>query len=483
MEKIFKLLGQFIVWLLIIMLFAGLILWGIGDVLRSPGEIVAAEVGNEEIYQRDIDRKTAISMRKFDSRNFPENMRDEFEKMVRQNELLQAINRKLLELKAEDLSIELDSKQIIKKEFIEDSGYTKEQLRSFIRSQGGEKYFLDKIVTEKKITFIESIFSSVPLIEDEMLKKLHEYEKQTRDLLVIQLKKDDVSNIDDPKENELLAYYNNAKNNFLAPEFREISYILLDESMILEKPEGDDGIQIEDILYETSGELLDKLAEGMTLEEAADALGTDVKNIASISMNGTAKDGSFVTDLPKIENFIQTVFSTEEGRVSELIESSSGDKYAIIRINAVEPQRIKALDEVRPLVIQAMKGEQKLEILVKKAEDIRKAKEEGSSFNDLKNEYDFEFKKFDSVQRTSNELPSELIDEAFNLKKGDITNISKDGNGNIIMAVIDNIKNPEEIDPFELLETKDIIERDLFQESLFQYLEHLRTKYKVRTDG
>lgn len=480
-EKLFKTIGQVVVWLIILILVAGLAMWGIGDILTSSGKKVVAEVGNQKIYQTQIDAQVAKAQQKLGTRQLPEEMMAEFVEYIKQSSLTQEINKKLIELKAKELNLELDGKQIIRKDFLEGSGYDRDQLKRFIRSQGGEDYFLNKTMNEKKITFVESIFSSIPLIDQPSIESLHKLKKQVRDLTVIQLKIGDLSDVEEPKEGEIINYYNNNKNNFLASEFRSFSYVVLNKSIIREDDIKKDEDLVADILYETSGELLDKLAEGLTLEEASTALDIkEVKKISAISAAGLSEDGDVVDDLPKIKGFIPAGFNTEEGEISELLESNSGDEYVLIRVDSIAPQRIKALDEVRPVVINSWKKDKKLEKLLETAENIKKDAEAGKSFKELKKQYKFEHKIFKSVDRGSNKLPTAIIDEAFNLKLNEITNVSKDENGNLILALVTKIKAPKEIDPYEVLETKDVIEQELFQEIMFQYLEYLKTKYKVK---
>lgn len=455
---------------------AGLALWGIGDILQPSRDKTLATIGNESISQSEINREVNSSLQKLGSRQLSDELLEEFKRYITENVLLQKINRKLIDIKSKDLSLELSEKQIIKKEFLTDAGYSKEQLNRFIRSQGGQDFFLNNLLEEKRVSFIESVFSSIPLIDKTSIDALHNLEKQTRDITLIKFETNNIADIKDPEQNEILPYYNESKNNFLAPEHRSITYILLDKSIIVDEVDED---VVADILYETSNTLLDKLAEGLSLEEAAENIGAKVKKISSINMKGLSEDGAIVENLPKINNFLQTTFSTEEGETSELIESSSGDQYALIRVDSIAPQRIKALDEVRPLVISAWKKAKKLEQLLTKADEIKNEINAGQSLKSLEKKYDFKTEILKNITRNSNKIPAALLDETFKLKLNKASNVNRSNDNNLLITVLDKINKPSKADPFEVLQSKDKIEQEMFQEAIFLYIEHLKTKYKV----
>jgi len=121
--------------------------------------------------------------------------------------------------------------------------------------------------------------------------------------------------------------------------------------------------------YELSNMLQDDLAGGATLEEAAKGVDASVQVFGPISADGTSPDGTAITLPAGYENLLNDAFSLEEGQVSNLMETDEGSYYAL-RVDTVQPERTRALDEIKGQVIADWKEHRKGEALYQLASGI-----------------------------------------------------------------------------------------------------------------
>jgi peptidyl-prolyl cis-trans isomerase D len=463
------------------MLLGGLVLWGIGDVLVPSNDKVIAKIGNNKIYSSEIERQVSQEMMRFQAQGINEEALEEFRKVLMGSFLNQEINNSLMALKAENMGIEINGKQMLKTEYLENSSVSTEQLKRMFRSQGGEKYFLNKLMKEKKVDYIESIFSSIPIIDNETIEILHKLQKQTRDVTVLKLGVDGYKKVKAPSEEELKAYYETNKNSLYAPEYREVVYAEISKNIFGEGELKDkDDNEIYDLVYETSGIFLDRLASGMTIEEAANEVGANIKSIKEVDARGLNPDNKVSENIPNIPDFLNEIFRLEEGRSTDILESNNGDVYVIARLDRIIPERIKEFDEVKKELVTNWKKENILENNLLKAEAIKKDIESGKKLEEIIKKNNLETVRLDNINRTFNQLPTETVDEIFKLEIGGATNTVKDERNNLIIAVLENVNEAKETDPFEVLETKDEQEKQIFNETMFLFLEKLREDYKVK---
>lgn len=121
--------------------------------------------------------------------------------------------------------------------------------------------------------------------------------------------------------------------------------------------------------YELSNMLQDDLAGGATLEEAARDVNAKVQVFGPISSQGTSPDGTAITLPAGYENLINDVFSLQQGQVSNLMETDEGAYYAL-RVDTVQPERNRALDEIKGQVIADWKEHRKGEALYQLASGV-----------------------------------------------------------------------------------------------------------------
>ena len=478
MNKVFQIISKFFILSLLIMLIAGLTLWGIGDILRGGGSETVASVGNKDISVFGLDREVSQLSRNQIPPGVPQDVRQQMMKYLRMNAVRALVNNKLMENELDNLNIELDGRLVLKNEFIDDSTIDPEQLKAYIRSMGGEQIFMEQITSEKKIDFLESAVSSVSVLPKFAIEKLYKQDNQIRSVSFIKLDKSLVDEVGEPTESELISFYDQRKELYLAPEYRKVTYASIDKSLLDEEIEEYEASQV---LYELSGSLLDKLAAGATLEEAAKELDLNLAEIDSVNIEGRSREGGIVDNLPEIRNFLNSVFTAELNYASDLLESDDGMSYVVFRVDEIFEQRTRALNEVRAKVVKDWKENQKMLLLNEKREAIKAQVEGGlKSLKQAAADFDLEVQKAENMTLESDKFGTDLLQKIFSTKEGEIFEGFKDTQTqDIIVGRVEQVSLPDEVDQFQLIEYESKLKDQVYQELMVQFTQYLTTKYNV----
>lgn len=475
--QIVNLIGKFFVGVFLCILVLGLVMWGIGDVIKGNGNNTVAKVGNSVVTDAEVQNLVNSQKRILMSRGI-QDINADFEAFLRQAALRQLINTKLFENELSNLGIEFDPDFIIKKDFTQDGKVNEEFLKSQINAGGGEEAFIREMLSEKKMQALESSLTSIIPTNDNYLKKIYEHAKQKRNITLVTFNNSLIQRAGAPGNEELNSYFEKNKDKYKDPEYRSVSYIVLDEKSVKKT----DKKPMEEILYDAANDLLDKLAEGASLEDTAKELNLEVRKITAINKSGGTKSGN--VNLPAIDNFVETVFSLNEGEVSDLLESNDGKIYVVAKVDAVISPRNKALDEVRGVVSEDMIKEITTQKLYMEANQIRESlSNKTSSFEAISGKSGIKITKLNNIERDDKNFSPDFtnldfVNLFFNKKEGEFTDIFVEGD-QIFLARIDKITLPEAPDELELLDTKSKVQDEISEEIMTQYLSYLATKYSI----
>jgi len=215
--------------------------------------------------------------------------------------------------------------------------------------------------------------------------------------------------------------------------------------------------------YEMMEQVIDAIAGGASYDDVAKEFGLETNKITALK--GEKLD--IVAD-----DIIKLAFETEDE--SDFVERENGG-YIVVKIEEHKLPRDRALDEVRGTVLEDCQKQQKnmkiQELAELKAGEINKDK---TTSYDKKETV--EFKRSELV----NDYPVDLQKKIFNIEKGvAIANILDNG-GNFVIAVLKEIKKPDNDDERKS-NIKKNIERIKQEEISEQYFKHLQSKYKVET--
>ncbi|HEI8867405.1 peptidylprolyl isomerase [Serratia sp. AKBS12] len=170
-------------------------------------------------------------------------------------------------------------------------------------------------------------------------------------------------------DDELKEYYNQHKNSFIAPEQVEVSYIPMDAAAMQSKitvndadisayydqhkssygqPERKNYSVIQLKTEAEAKAVLDELNKGADFATLAKEKSTDI-----ISKRNGGELGWLEPDTTADE--LKEAKLSEKGQLSGVVKSSVG--YLIVRLNDVEPEKLKPLSEVRDSIADKVKQE------------------------------------------------------------------------------------------------------------------------------
>ncbi len=128
--------------------------------------------------------------------------------------------------------------------------------------------------------------------------------------------------------------------------------------------------QASDQIARLSVKLEDEILGGGTFDEAAQKLNLKIVQVGPIDRSGLGPDG-VAPELPATDRaqLIKTLFETDTGKVSGLIETDRGD-FFVLRAEAVTPATLKPLDQVKDQVQQAWLAEKRAAAAKARATEI-----------------------------------------------------------------------------------------------------------------
>jgi peptidyl-prolyl cis-trans isomerase D len=176
-----------------------------------------------------------------------------------------------------------------------------------------------------------------------------------------------------------------------------------------------------DEVYALSTRLEDTLGGGASLEEAAAALGLELRRVEAIDATGKDRSGAPVAGLP--DNLAATVFATPEKSESALTESGR-DTFYLVRVDAVTPAGVKPLAEVHDQVIAAWKAEQRATRARETASAIAEAARSGTALAAAAEAHGLRLRTTPPVVRASagrpEGVPPAIVEAAFAASQGEV---------------------------------------------------------------
>ena len=459
--------------LLVLLMIAGVAVWGINDILIGSQNKTVAKVGNSKITAFELDnivQNNKMQLMQSGMSSFSE----ELTTVLRNNALVNLVGDRLLQNELNNLNIQLDAKEVLKQDYLSQSDFSKDKLKAIAHSMGGEEAFLSKISKEKKIDFVQGSLTAQTPVSDGLVKGIYDFENQTRNIEYIEIGTENIADAANPSDKELQDFYEKNKDSFISPEYRGISYIILDKTLVKQ------GKDVAEKLHDISNQILDKVAGGATLEEVAKEYGLSINKMNLMDTNGKLEDGSNAPAFPKVKDFLAAVFATEQGEISDLLESDNGDVYSFIRTDEIKEKRIKTLDEVKPLALVGLKTQLRAQKLVELAKKLKEDLDSNkTTLSDFAAKNGVTVKQKSDIGIKNRDFSNEFVTDIFNQKIGGYSNINRAANSKLIIAKVTGVNPGKPSEALGLFEYKTKIQEQISQELMAEYLDYLRQKYNV----
>lgn len=225
-----------------------------------------------------------------------------------------------------------------------------------------------------------------------------------------------------------------------------------------------------------SNRLEDALAGGGSLGDVAKSMGLTVKALPEIDKNGLTKNGE-KAELPALDQFLDTVFATDE-KTESPVKMSKGGIYYLVRVDSVIPERTRPLAEIKAQVIADWQREKRSQRLLTLSKTVQEKMADKAQRERAIAEYRLDIATI-TVKRDAAALSAALLADIFMLKPGDATGVYPNDKGNYVLAVVKEIL-PVSARDGKAMDTLNAQLKANMQEELYvQYLNALAEDYPV----
>lgn len=163
----------------------------------------------------------------------------------------------------------------------------------------------------------------------------------------------------------------------------------------------------------------DELAAGQTIEEAANALGLEVESVEAVDRQGRSPKGERPAVLPEAPEFLEIAFETPANEASLLEETGEGG-YFVLRVDKVEPPRVKPLEEVRKQVVEGWRQEKRGELAEARAKQLHGSLKEGVSLEGVAEKAGIKLTPLETVKRDARNPSPAVVRTLFATEPGSI---------------------------------------------------------------
>ena len=276
------------------------------------------------------------------------------------------------------------------------------QFNNFLTNiQMSEKDFIEMLRKDLCRQMLMKTLGGSINVPQTLASRLYSHDHQRRILQVVSIESNQQKLIKQPTENQISDYYNKNPAKFTAPEYRDITALILNRSLVLKDVKiNDDQIksyfnqhqddfkdqkfdevkdtikkdlektEANDQLFKLTNSIDDALAGGASLEEISKKYHIDLTSFSRVSAEGiydpqhTAKtnhsDQNSIKD-PLQLRLIQEAFGEKEHNTSSVIENSE-DTFFVFHINKIYGARPLTYEEgkqsAKDFLIQDLKNEQ-----------------------------------------------------------------------------------------------------------------------------
>ncbi len=429
--------------------------WGMGGSTGSSSGVVALVDGKEihlNDYNRAFNNLVELYRQQFRGQ-FSDQMIERLD--LRNSALDQLILAKILETVAEDQDIEVSDEELATRiktlpAFQQDNQFDPKLYDNYLNfsrttARDFEKDMRDNIQREKVQNMIKE---NIQVSREEILEQYRQENDKVR-FSYVTFSKDRFEDTAEPTEDEIKAFFEKNKKDFMIPEKINVQYVRLTPGMV------EDGITIRDddiaeyyeanevkyhvkknykarhILFRVNSlagsddgtknkadeadaaarkkaeDLLKKIKDGADFAEMAKEHSEDRASGTNGGDLGQFPKGTMV---PEFESALENL---KPGEVGGPVKTTFG--YHLVKLEEVEPARVKPIDEVREEIVKDLKlhkGRLRIQRALKK---IRKAAEESNNLASAAQAAGYEAGTTGPISRNDHTVPAiGIAPEFFN---------------------------------------------------------------------
>ncbi|MBT3370270.1 MAG: hypothetical protein HOA08_14680 [Rhodospirillaceae bacterium] len=456
----------------VVKIFLGLIMlsfaaWGVGDILRVKPEAAVVTVGDMQItgyeflndFNRQVRRMQQSLGPTFDTQQARQlGMVDQV--------LQQAITRALYDQEVAELELTMSDADIAA--WIKRSSAFKNSFGRFdkllFERRLSENGFNEQsyIVASRRDLSREQLFASMMAgtrAPGAVVKTFFQYQQESRAFQVLSLPYDRMTDFSAPVEADLTAYHEAHKDQFMAPEYRALSYLTLRPEDLLEETLASPS-EVEEAyearLNEFSTPASREVEQIVAADEAAAQKiagrlkdGGDfyavAKELADMDKASVKLGRMSSADLP--EEAAKGVFALAKGQIGEPVETGLG--WHIFRVLKITEGGAKSLEEVRKQLTRDVKLEKAGEAMFELANKVEDQLAGGASIREVAEALRLNHGVIAAVDpqgrgrdgQPAAGLPKapEFVNDAFTVLPGDEGQLKESGDGSYYLVQVDKI--------------------------------------------
>ena len=398
-------------WVIIVLLFVGLLGFGTGGLngtIRSIGTVGDKDINIVQYRNQLANQLRALSAQQGSVVTFQQAQAVGLDRAV----LSQLVTQRTLENEATQMGLSVGD-TAVRDEILGvpafrglDGSFSREAYTESLRREGLSEAEFETSVREgiARTLLQGAVISGVPRA-DLYAETLVQFAGETRDIVYATLTPEDLSApVPGPTEADIQAYYDANGADFMAPEFRQITYVWLTPAMIQDQLEVDDTAlralydERIDQFVQPERRLVERLvfADDATADAARARL-----DAGEIDFDGlVAERGLDLSDVDlgdvgraDLGDAAEAVFATEPGNVAGPAPSSLGP--ALFRVNAVLAAQETTFEEAAPDLREELAIQRARRVIDDAREGITDLIAGGASLEDLAERTDLELGRLD----------------------------------------------------------------------------------------
>lgn len=452
---------------LVIIAFA---IWGINDIFLGERDPAVATVGDvkiarseaEEALREEMNRLRPVLGDRFD--------RNAAFRMGLANQVLaQLINQTAINVGTRDLGVVISDQMVSRtirnnRNFYNARGAFDRNLfyRALANANVSEEYYVHSLKQQLAGNHLrQAIASNIP-IPTGLLTPIVRFRSEERTARTVLVPAPSLAEAPEPSASELAAYYEANRERFMAPEYRDVTFVHLDPTVIAEEirvPEQQientyrdridtftlrDRRKVSQVVFRTEDAAkatAAAAASGKDLAEAVREAGTELK---VVNLGWVERKDLFA-------ELAEPVFALEKGEISPPIKTSLG--WHLVQVEDTEEGRVKPLSEVRDQIRNDLAEREALDGIFSLANQLEDSLAAGETIQAAAAKINVPARRIEALDargqdrsgKTVPDLPKggDFLRVAFDTEEGETSQLNETEAGGFYLLTVNKVVPPE----------------------------------------
>jgi len=484
------------------------VFWGMGDLYNSLGKNnTAAKVNGVSISSAAVEREAMEEISRI-KKQFGGEIPAFLIGSIKSNVLDKIITRTILTNEAEDMNIHVSDARVAERImtlFKDEKGvFSRANYDAYLAQSGkNDRKMAEEIRSDMTLNDLTSVIENLTYVSEDFAKTdfLIANEKRKVELYIIT--KDAIKiNHAQPTDDEIQKKYDEIKQTFASPEYREVKYFTISAADMkgieisddeLKSEYGEDFAKdkekkiadlkkqkAEDLFYKQLTAMEEASASGVRFDEMVTQYSLSAKNLPLFDITGADEKGVKIVPA-ELKNFATVSFKGDANGAIQIIDGGKGVYYGV-SVVAIKPSAIAELSAVRSKVAEAVMSATRMEALKKLADELNQIEDNNARLTRVESLAE---KKITVIDRAGKndvyQLPNAAVDEVFSGKIGSLTkSLTLNGGGFIFAKPITVIDAVYKADSEEAMMHKIKLQQEMKNKIFSEYIEALRKKQKVK---